>query len=106
ATHSGKKTPSPLSLKLRATKLTFQPVSILFDKSVIRRVYEYRVRLALGQPPMLLQAEAANAYARLCALTKRLYITEQTANVLQRRPAIFASAFLGDTQTLKKGRYL
>jgi hypothetical protein len=86
--------------------LTFQPDSILFDKSVIRRVYEHRVRLAVGQPPTLLQAEAANAYARLCTFPNKLYITEQTANILQRRPIVFASAFLTDTQTLKKGRYL
>lgn len=86
--------------------MTFQPASVLFDKNVIRRVYERRVRLALGQPPTLLQAEAANAYDRLCALTNRLYITEQIANILQRRPAVFASAFLADTRTLKKARYL
>lgn len=95
-----------VGLKWRATQLTFRPASILFDKSVIRRVYERRVRLALGQPPTLLQSEASNAYARLCALGTRLYITEQTANVLQRRPAVFASAFLADAQPLKKGRYL
>ena len=86
--------------------MTFRPASILFDKSVIRRVYERRVRLALGQPPTLLQAEAVNAYDQLCTLTARLYITEEIANILQRRPAVFASAFLADTQTLKKGRYL
>jgi hypothetical protein len=86
--------------------LTFQPDSILFDKNVIRRVYERRVRLALGQVPTLLQAEAANAYARLCTPTNRLYITEQTANILQRRPSVFADEFLTDTQALKKGRYL
>lgn len=86
--------------------MTFQPASVLFDKNVIRRVYERRVRLALGQPPTLLQAEAANAYDRLCALTNRLYINEQIANILQRRPAVFASAFLADTRILKKARYL
>jgi len=88
------------------TKLTFQSASVLFDKNVIRRVYERRVRLALGQPPTLLQTEAANAYTRLCTLGNRLYITEQTANILQRRPSVFADEFLADTQTLKKGRYL
>lgn len=86
--------------------LTFQPGSVLFDKSVIRRVYERRVRLALGQPPTLLQAEAANVYSRLCALTDRLYITEQTEHILQRRPSVFSAAILADTQALKKGRYL
>jgi hypothetical protein len=86
--------------------MTFRSSSVLLDKNVIRRVYERRVRLALGQVPTLLQAEAANAYDRLCALTNRLYITEQTANVLQRRPTVFASAFLADTRTLTKARYL
>jgi hypothetical protein len=86
--------------------LIFQSVSVLLDKNVIRRVYERRVRLALGQAPTLLQAEAANAYDRLCALANQLYITEETANILQRRPAVFASPFLADTQTLTKARYL
>ncbi len=85
---------------------TFQPSSILFDKGVIRRVYERRVRLALGAPPTLLQVEAANAYARVAALTNHLYITEQTFNILIRRTPIFAASVLTDTQPLKKGRYL
>ena len=88
------------------TKSTFQPSSFLFDKGVIRRVYERRVRLALREPPTLLQVEATNAYARIAALTDRLYITEQTANILIRRTSIFAASILTDTQPLKKGRYL
>jgi len=90
----------------RETRLTFQPSSVLLDKGVVRRVYEARVRLALGQPPTLLQAEAANAYARLRALNARLYITEQTEHILQRRPPVFATALLNQTQTLRKGQPL
>jgi hypothetical protein len=86
--------------------LRFPPGSVLFDKGVIRRVYERRVRLAAGGYPTLLQVEAANAYEHITSHTDRLYITEQTANILQRRTAIFASPLLTDLQPLKKGRYL
>jgi hypothetical protein len=88
------------------TKLIFPLTTILLDKGVIRRIYERRVRLALGQPPTPLQVEAANAYARVCALTSRIYITEQTSNVLVRRPPIFAAPLMAETRILKKGRYL
>jgi hypothetical protein len=54
----------------------------------------------------LLQAEAANAYARLRGLNIRLYITLQTAHILQGQPAVFASALLNQTHTLQKARYL
>lgn len=84
----------------------FRSESVLLDKGVVRRVYEARVRLALGQPPTLLQAEAANVWSRLRTLGIPLYITEQTEHILQRRPALFATALLAQTQTLKKGRYL
>jgi hypothetical protein len=73
---------------------------------VVRRVYEARVRLALGHPPTLLQAEAANAYTHLRSLDIRLYITLQTAHILQERPAVFAAALLDQTHTLQKARYL
>ena len=86
--------------------MSFQPRSVLFDKGVIRRVYERRVRLALGEPPTPSQVEAANVYAQLCTRTARLYITEQTAHVLRRRPQLFAASILADTQPLQKGRYL
>lgn len=87
-------------------KLSFQSGSVLLDKGVVRRVYESRVRLALGQPPTLHQAEAANVWSRLRALDIPLCITEQTEHVLQRRPALFAAALLAQTRALKKGRYL
>jgi hypothetical protein len=90
----------------KVTSLSFPPSSVLFDKGVIRRVYERRVRLAAGGAPTLLQVEAANAYARIASLTDRLHITEQTANILQRRTPLFAAPLLADLQPLKKGRYL
>ena len=86
--------------------MTSPPASVLFDKGVIRRIYERRVRLALGEPPTLLQVEAANAFARVAALTNRLYITEQTANILRRRTPVFAAPLLADLTPLKKARYL
>jgi hypothetical protein len=73
---------------------------------VIRRVYERRVRLALGKPPTVLQVEAANSYAYIATITKHLYITEQTSNILKRRTPIFASPILADTRPLMKARYL
>lgn len=73
------------------TRSSFQPSSVLFDKGVIRRVYERRVRLALGEQPTLLQVEAANAYARIATITDRLYITEQTYNILKLRTESFAA---------------
>jgi hypothetical protein len=86
--------------------LSFQPRSVLFDKGVIRRVYERRVRLALGEPPTPSQVEAANVYAQFGTHTHRLYITAQTAHILLRRPQLYAAPFLAETQTLQKGRYL
>ena len=76
------------------------------DKNLVRRIYENRVRLAAGEPPTLLQAEAANAYARLRALNQRLYLTQETHQVLQLRPPLYAARILAQTQALKKGRYL
>ena len=86
--------------------MSFQPRTVLFDKGVVRRVYEARVRFALRQPPTLQQAEAANVWARLRSLLIPLYITEQTVHILQRRSPLFAAELLTQTQALKKGRYL
>lgn len=88
------------------TKSNFQPNSVLLDKGVIRRVYECRVRLASGNTPTLLQVESANTYTRIAAITSRLYITEQTFNVLKLRPQVFAATILNETLVLKKARYL
>ena len=88
------------------TSVSFQPRSVLFDKGVIRRVYERRVRLALSAPPTPAQVEAANVYAQLCTPPRRVYITEQTAHILRRRPPLFAAPFLVETSPLQKGRYL
>jgi hypothetical protein len=76
------------------------------DKGVIRRVYERRVRFALGVPPTPAQVEAANVYAQLCRPPQRLYITEQTVQILRRRPPLFAAPFLAETSPSQKGRYL
>ena len=86
--------------------MKFQSESVLLDKGVIRRVYETRLRLALGQPPTVQQAEAANVWSHLRSLGIALYITAQTEHILQRRPGLFASALLTQTRALQKGRYL
>jgi hypothetical protein len=64
------------------------------------------MRFALGMPPTPAQVEAANVYAQLCIPPRRLYMTEQTAHILHRRPPLFAAPFLTDTYPLQKGRYL
>ncbi len=86
--------------------MSFQPASVLLDKNVIRRVYEFRVRVAQGRPPTFSQAEAASAYARLRALQQQLYLTLESANVLQLRPPRYAARLLAQTLVLRKGRYL
>lgn len=86
--------------------MTSRPSSVLFDKGVIRRVYERHVRLAAGRPPTLLQVEAAGAYARVASFTNSLWITEQTANILHVRTPVFAAPILSNCRTFKKGRYL
>lgn len=69
-------------------------------------MYERRVRLALDKPPTVLQVEAANSYAYVATIANRLYITEQTANILKRRTQVFAAPLLAETRPLKKARYL
>ncbi len=64
------------------------------------------MRLALSRPPTILQVEAANSYAYIATITNRLYITEQTSNILKRRTPTFAAPILADTRPLKKARYL
>jgi len=73
---------------------------------VVRRLYERRVRLASGNPPTVLQVEGANSYGYVATLANRLYITEQTSNILKRRTQIFAAPLLAETRPLKKARYL
>ncbi len=79
---------------------------MLFDKGVIRRVYERRARLAQGLQSTSLQDEAADVYDRISAIAQCLYITQPTANVLRLRPQQHAAAILNDTRVLRKGRYL
>jgi len=60
----------------------------------------------LSKLPTVLQVEAANSYAYVATIAKRLYITEQTSNILNRRTQIFAVPVLAETRPLKKARYL
>jgi len=99
------KAPAPLPTPL-PTSLSSLPHSISFDKGVIRRVYERRVRLARGAPPTPAQVEAANVYAYLSTAAYHLYITAQTEHILRRRPALFSETLLTEMRTLQKGRSL
>src|SRR6266851_8983994 len=74
ATRSGTRAQRPSTRTPRTTSVSFQPHSVLFDKGVIRRVYERRVRFARSAPPTPAQVEAANVYAQLCIPPRRLYI--------------------------------
>ncbi len=60
----------------------------------------------MSKLPTVLQVEAANSYAYVATIAKRLYITEQTSNILNRRTQIFAVPVLAETRPLKKARYL
>lgn len=95
-----------LKKPLKETSLNSPSVSVLLDKNIVRRVYEYRVRLVMGAIPTVLQAEAVNVYTRLRQRGCRLYLTTETHNVLQLRPPVYAARLLAQTQELRKGRYL
>jgi hypothetical protein len=90
----------------KETSLIFQPSSVLLDKGVVRRIYEFQVRVAKGIAPTPAQIEAVKILVRLCARASRLYITQQTSNILALRPPEYAQAILSNTEVLQKGRYL
>jgi hypothetical protein len=85
--------------------LTSQPSSVLLDKGIVRRLYEFQVRLAKGESPTPLQIEAVKVWLRLAKLAKQTYITQQSANVLKLRPPQYANAILNSTKAMLKGRY-
>jgi len=91
---------------LKETKLTFQPSRLLFDKGVVRRIYEAQFRRSQRELPTPLQMEAVEAFARLRSPDKQLYITEESLHVLQLRQPQLAKLVLNHTQALRKGRYL
>ena len=86
--------------------MTSQPSSILLDKGVIRRIYEFQVRVAKGLSPTPSQIEAVKVLVRLQHARNQLHITQQSANILQRRQPQYAKAILSGTGALQKGRYL
>ena len=83
-----------------------QPLDVLLDKGIVRRVYELRFRHACGQMPTPLQLDATNAFLRLQTRSDRLFITTESENVLLLRPPLYAAAILAQTKTLRKARYL
>lgn len=82
------------------------PLSILFDKGVVRRVYEAQYRRGQGRLPTFLQMQAVAAFAQLRAPERQLYISPESANVLQLRRPQYANTVLANTAVLRKGRYL
>ena len=79
--------------------------SVLFDKGVLRRIYEGQVRQATLLSLTKQQQDATDAFAQLHQLTQRLYITKESYNVLTRREARYAQLILQRTQYLHKARY-
>ena len=77
-----------------------QPASVLLDKGVVRRVYEFQVRVARGLFPTSLQIEAVKVLARLQNQTPHLYITEETAHILQLRSPQYTRIIQSQTETL------
>lgn len=86
-------------------RVTSQPVSILLDKGVVRRIYEARVRRAQKKAPNSEQLESLEVFARLLSPSYQLFISESTANVLQLRRPQLARFILDKTSVLQKGRY-
>lgn len=91
---------------MKETKLTSRPFGLLLDKGVVRRIYELQVRAAKGATPTLLQVEAVKVWIKLTGLTGQLYVTQESANLLQLRPPQYASGILHPTKVLRKARYL
>ena len=86
--------------------MIFQPSSVLLDKGVVRRIYEFQVRVAKGIAPTSAQIEAVKILARLCTRASQIYVTQQSAHILRLRPPQYAKAILSNSEALQKGRYL
>ncbi len=86
--------------------MTSPPFSLLLDKGVVRRIYEFQVRIAKGATPTPLQAEAVKVWLKLRRLTEQLYIAQESANLLHLRPPRYTNVILQNTKTLRKARYL
>lgn len=88
------------------TKLTSRPFRILLDKGIARSIYEFQARLGKGDAPTPTQIETMKAWIRIARFTGQVYITQQSANVLQLRQPKYANEILNNTEMLRKGRYL
>lgn len=86
--------------------MIFQPSSVLLDKGVLRRIYEFQVRIAKGISPTSTQIDAVKILARLRTRTSQIYITQQSAHILRLRQPQYAKAILNSSESLRKGRYL
>lgn len=82
------------------------PSRVLLDKGLVRRVYEAQARQGQGIWPTLDQLDAVQVFVQLLRNHSRLYLTEESAHVLQLRRSQYAAAILNNTTTLQKGTYL
>src|SRR5262245_9093721 len=90
----------------KETRLIFQPTSVLLDKGIVRRIYEFQVRVAKGMAPTSAQIESVKILVRLRNRGSHIYITQQSAQILRKRPSVYAMAILSNMEVLQKGRYL
>jgi hypothetical protein len=85
--------------------LAFQPSRLLLDKGIVRRLYEAQVRRSHRIPPTPLQREALTVFIRLRLLPAKLYIAQESANLLSLRPQRYTIPITRRTSALYKGRY-
>jgi hypothetical protein len=85
--------------------LTWPHSSVLFDKGVLRRIYEGQARQAVLLSLTKEQQEATDAFVKLHQLAERLCITRGSHNILVRRKPQYAQLILQRTQFLHKARY-
>lgn len=79
--------------------------SVLFDKGVLRRIYEGQARQAVLLALTREQQEATDAFVKLHQLAPRLCMTRESHNILVRRKPQYAQLILQCTQFLHKARY-
>src|SRR5262245_37407527 len=80
----------------KETRLIFQPTSVLLDKGIVRRIYEFQVRVAKGMAPTSAQIESVKILVRLRNRGSHIYITQQSAQILRKRPSVYAMAILSN----------
>lgn len=80
--------------------------TFLLDKSVVRRLYEARLRLQAGRVPMPDQVISTRVFEALISASKRMYMTQETHHSALKRSPIVGDFILPLIIPLSKGRYL